>query len=77
LKRHAGPQHRRKIERLDLAGWLKLYTPDKNTKPLANFLPFRQVEVARIDYLDCRFSMWRWIWRRAMRVGGSESADRM
>jgi uncharacterized protein (TIGR02099 family) len=44
-----------KIERLDLAGWLKLYTPDKNTKPLANFLRSAKFEVARIDYLGLSF----------------------
>jgi uncharacterized protein (TIGR02099 family) len=44
-----------KIERLDLAGWLKLYTPDKNTKPLANFLRSARFEVAQIDYLGLSF----------------------
>jgi len=44
-----------KIERLDLAGWLKLYSPDKNTKPLANFLRSAKFEVARIDYLGLSF----------------------
>jgi uncharacterized protein YhdP len=44
-----------KIERLDLGGWLKLYTPDKNTKPLANFLRSAKFEVARIDYLGLSF----------------------
>jgi len=44
-----------KIERLDLAGWLKLYTPDKNTKPLANFLRSAKFEVAQIDYLGLSF----------------------
>lgn len=44
-----------KIERLDLAGWLKLYTPDKNSKPLANFLRSSKFEVAQIDYLGLSF----------------------
>src|SRR5450631_428680 len=44
-----------KIERLDLAGWLKLYTPDKNTKPIANFLRSAKFEVAQIDYLGMSF----------------------
>src|SRR6266403_423368 len=44
-----------KIERLDLAGWLKLYTPDKNSKPLANFLRSAKFEVAQIDYLGLSF----------------------
>jgi uncharacterized protein (TIGR02099 family) len=44
-----------KIERLDLAGWLKLYTPDKNAKPLANFLRTATFEVSQIDYLGLSF----------------------
>jgi uncharacterized protein (TIGR02099 family) len=43
------------IERLDLAGWLKLYTPDKNAKPLANFLRTARFDVAQIDYLGLSF----------------------
>jgi uncharacterized protein (TIGR02099 family) len=43
------------IEHLDLAGWLKLYTPDKNAKPLANFLRTAKFEVAQIDYLGLSF----------------------
>jgi uncharacterized protein (TIGR02099 family) len=43
------------IERLDLAGWLKLYTPDKNAKPLSSFLRSAKFEVARIDYLGLSF----------------------
>jgi uncharacterized protein (TIGR02099 family) len=44
-----------KIERLDLAGWLKLYAPNKSTKPLANFLRSAKFEVAQIDYLGLSF----------------------
>ena len=44
-----------KIEHLDLAGWLKLYTPDKSSRPLANFLRSARFEVARIDYLGLSF----------------------
>jgi uncharacterized protein (TIGR02099 family) len=43
------------IERLDLAGWLRLYTPDKNAKPMSNFLRSAKFEVARIDYLGLSF----------------------
>jgi uncharacterized protein (TIGR02099 family) len=43
------------IDRLDLAGWLKLYTPDKGGKPLGNFLRTAQFEVAQIDYLGLSF----------------------
>ncbi|HMA00433.1 MAG TPA: YhdP family protein [Steroidobacteraceae bacterium] len=44
-----------KIERLDLEGWLKLYTPDKSARPPANFLRSAQFEVAQIDYLGLSF----------------------
>ena len=43
------------IERLDLAGWLKLYTPDKNAKPLGNFLRSAKLEVGQLDYLGLSF----------------------
>jgi uncharacterized protein (TIGR02099 family) len=43
------------IDRLDLAGWLRLYTPDKNAKPIANFLHSAKFEVAQIDYLGLSF----------------------
>jgi uncharacterized protein (TIGR02099 family) len=43
------------IGRLDLGGWLKLYTPDKSAKPLGNFLRTAKFEVARIDYLGLSF----------------------
>lgn len=43
------------IERLDLAGWSQLYTPEMNAKPLANFLRTANFEVARIDYLGLSF----------------------
>jgi uncharacterized protein (TIGR02099 family) len=44
-----------KIERLDLAGWLRLYTPDKNSKPVAGFLRTARFEVGQIDYLGLSF----------------------
>jgi uncharacterized protein YhdP len=43
------------IERLDLGGWLRLYTPDKTGKPLANFLRSARFDVARLDYLGFSF----------------------
>ena len=43
------------IGHLDLGGWLKLYTPDKNAKPLTNFLRSAKFEVAQIDYLGLSF----------------------
>lgn len=43
------------IEELDLAGWLKLNTPDKNAKPLANYLRTAKLEVGRLDYLGLSF----------------------
>jgi uncharacterized protein (TIGR02099 family) len=43
------------IERLDLAGWLKLYTPDKSAKPLGSFLRTAKFDVSQIDYLGLSF----------------------
>jgi uncharacterized protein (TIGR02099 family) len=43
------------IDRLDLAGWLRLYTPDKSAKPVANFLRSATFDVAQIDYLGFSF----------------------
>jgi uncharacterized protein (TIGR02099 family) len=43
------------IGRLDLAGWLKLYTPDKNAKPLTDFVRSAKFDVAQIDYLGMSF----------------------
>ena len=43
------------IERLDLAGWLKLYTPDKSAKPLGSFLRTAKFDVGQIDYLGLSF----------------------
>jgi uncharacterized protein (TIGR02099 family) len=43
------------IDRLDLAGWLRLYTPDKNAAPITNFLRSAKFEVAQIDYLGFSF----------------------
>ena len=44
-----------KIGRLDLAGWLKLYTPDKSSKPLGSFLRSAKLEVSQLDYLGLSF----------------------
>jgi uncharacterized protein (TIGR02099 family) len=43
------------IGRLDLSGWLKLYTPDKTSKPLASFLREAKFEVDELDYLGLAF----------------------
>jgi uncharacterized protein (TIGR02099 family) len=43
------------IGRLDLGGWLKLYTPDKTAKPLGSLLRTAQLNVAQIDYLGLSF----------------------
>jgi len=43
------------IDRLDLGGWLKLYAPDKNAKPLTDFLRTAKFTVAQIDYLGLSF----------------------
>ena len=43
------------IEKLDLAGWLKLRAPTKSAKPLANYLSSANLEVAQLDYLGLSF----------------------
>jgi uncharacterized protein (TIGR02099 family) len=43
------------IERLDLAGWMRLYQPDASARPSANFFRAAKFEVARIDYLGLSF----------------------
>jgi uncharacterized protein (TIGR02099 family) len=43
------------VARLDLAGWLKLGTPDKNTKPLQDYLTAAKLHVAELDYLGLAF----------------------
>jgi uncharacterized protein YhdP len=43
------------VERLDLAGWLKLSTPDKNAKPLSAYLRDAKLDVAELDYLGLAF----------------------
>jgi len=43
------------IDRLDLAGWLKLYTPDRTAEPLGSLLRTAKFEVAQIDFLGLSF----------------------
>jgi uncharacterized protein (TIGR02099 family) len=43
------------VARLDLAGWLKLNTPDQNAKPLADYLRTARLNVAELDYLGLEF----------------------
>jgi len=43
------------IERLDLAGWLRLAAPGKSAKPLANYLRSATFAVAQLDYLGFSF----------------------
>jgi uncharacterized protein (TIGR02099 family) len=43
------------VQRLDLAGWLKLGAPDKDSKPLSYYLHSAKVEVAELDYLGLAF----------------------
>jgi uncharacterized protein (TIGR02099 family) len=43
------------VERVDLAGWLKLSTPDKNAKPLSYYLRDAKLDVAELDYLGLAF----------------------
>jgi uncharacterized protein (TIGR02099 family) len=43
------------VQRLDLAGWLKLSAPDKDSKPLSYYLRSAKLEVAELDYLGLVF----------------------
>ncbi|HEY2676531.1 MAG TPA: YhdP family protein [Steroidobacteraceae bacterium] len=43
------------IQRLDLAGWLRLSTPDKDAKPLSYYLHNARLNVAELDYLGLAF----------------------
>jgi len=43
------------IEKLDLAGWLKLTSSAKSSKSLANYLRSAKFEVAQLDYLGLSF----------------------
>ncbi|HEY2144673.1 MAG TPA: YhdP family protein, partial [Steroidobacteraceae bacterium] len=43
------------IKRLDLAGWLRLSTPDKDAKPLSYYLHTARLNVAELDYLGLAF----------------------
>ena len=43
------------VERVDLAGWLKLTSPDKNAKPLSYYLHEAHLDVAEVDYLGLAF----------------------
>jgi uncharacterized protein (TIGR02099 family) len=43
------------VERVDLAGWLALSTPDKNAKPLSYYLRGASMHVGELDYLGLAF----------------------
>jgi uncharacterized protein (TIGR02099 family) len=43
------------VQRVDLAGWLSLSTPDKNAKPLAYYMRTAKLNVAELDYLGLAF----------------------
>jgi uncharacterized protein (TIGR02099 family) len=43
------------VARLDLAGWLQLNPPDKNAKPLSDYLRTASLNVAELDYLGLAF----------------------
>jgi uncharacterized protein YhdP len=43
------------IDRLDLSGWLKLYTPVPSAEPLGSFLRTATFHVGEIDYLGLAF----------------------
>jgi uncharacterized protein (TIGR02099 family) len=43
------------VGRLDLAGWLKLTPPDKNARPISDYLRSARLDVAELDYLGLAF----------------------
>ena len=43
------------VARLDLAGWLSLNRPDKNSRPLSDYLRTAKLAVAKLDYLGLEF----------------------
>ncbi len=43
------------VPRLDLGGWLRVSTPDKNAKPLAYYMRNARLSVAELDYLGLAF----------------------
>jgi uncharacterized protein YhdP len=43
------------VQRLDLGGWLRLSTPDKNGKPLSYYMRTARLNVAELDYLGLAF----------------------
>jgi uncharacterized protein (TIGR02099 family) len=43
------------VQRVDLAGWLKLGTTDPNAKPLAYYMRTAKLNVAELDYLGLAF----------------------
>ena len=43
------------VQRLDLAGWLRLSVPDKNARPLAYYMRTARLNVAELDYLGLAF----------------------
>jgi uncharacterized protein (TIGR02099 family) len=43
------------VERVDLAGWLALSSPDKNAKPLSYYLRNASMQVGELDYIGLAF----------------------
>jgi uncharacterized protein (TIGR02099 family) len=43
------------VGRLDLAGWLRLHTPDKDSRPLAVYLHTAKLDIDEVDYLGLAF----------------------
>jgi uncharacterized protein (TIGR02099 family) len=43
------------VSRVDLGGWLRLNMPDKNAKPMGNYLRTAKLDVAELDYLGLVF----------------------
>jgi uncharacterized protein (TIGR02099 family) len=43
------------VQRLDLGGWLRLASPDKDAKPLSYYMRTARLHVAELDYLGLAF----------------------
>ena len=43
------------IARLDLGGWLRLHSPDKDSRPLSAYLHTAKLEIGEVDYLGLAF----------------------
>ncbi len=43
------------LTRLDLTGWLRIYSPDKGGKPLSDYLKTAKLEIGKVDFIGLEF----------------------